>query len=83
MKRWRRNYTQKHTENFQPTNQPTTQNNDSEVKLQGGLATSQNQPNTLIMMNSLWMAEASTSHIENQKEHATFFNIIALTFHKE
>ena len=34
-------------------------------------------------MNSLWMAEASTSHIENKKEHATFCKFIAPTLPKK
>ena len=83
MKRWRRNYTQKHTENFQPTNNPKTQNNYSEVQIQGGLDTSQDQPITLSMMNSLWMIEAITSHIDNQKENATFCKFVAPKFPKE
>ena len=79
----RRHYTQKHTENFKPTNHPTTQNNDSEGQLQVLLDTSQDQPITLSMMNSLWMIEAITSHIDNHKEHSTFCKFVAPKFPKE
>ena len=41
-KMWRLHSTYQHTDNSnKPTNQPTTQKNDSEGHLQGGLTTSQ------------------------------------------